>query len=149
MNIKIVYVGNKPSAILDELICDYTKRLPRSIKCSWVSIKHGSGGISNSKQYESENILKHINQNSYVFLLDESGKQLNSVELSIQLFSISKDIVFIIGGAYGVAEDVKIRADFIWSLSELVLPHQLVKLVLAEQIYRAHTIATNHPYHHS
>ncbi|MGE5327716.1 MAG: 23S rRNA (pseudouridine(1915)-N(3))-methyltransferase RlmH, partial [Thiobacillus sp.] len=86
-----------------------------------------------------------------VILLDEAGKLINSQDLSRKLteyFNRSKNIVFVIGGAYGVHDALFERADFIWSLSPLVFPHQLVRLILTEQIYRAQEIDAGHPYHH-
>jgi len=86
-----------------------------------------------------------------VILLDERGKEFDSPALSGQfqaLMSSGRRVVCIIGGAYGVNDELMARADLTWSLSPLVFPHQLVRLILAEQLYRAQCIATNHPYHH-
>ena len=86
-------------------------------------------------------------------MLDENGKQLNSEGLAafIQLRANEsiKNIVLLIGGAYGVSDEVKSRANYQWSLSKLVFPHQLVRLLLAEQVYRACSINRNEKYHHS
>jgi 23S rRNA (pseudouridine1915-N3)-methyltransferase len=99
---------------------------------------------------EAVQLLSKINPQDYVILLDERGKQLSSEKFAHKLASIHhKTCVFIIGGAYGVDDSVRERADFVWSLSELVFPHQLVRLILAEQLYRAHCIQSSHPYHHS
>jgi 23S rRNA (pseudouridine1915-N3)-methyltransferase len=150
MTIKIITVGNKPTQELSSLITNYTKRFPHTISVTWQYLKHASSSdVITSKQQESETILRAIQPNQFVILLDETGIQITSGELSKKLFGNSKNLTFIIGGAYGVNDEVKNRADFVWSLSKLVLPHQLVRLVLSEQIYRAFTINTNHPYHHS
>jgi 23S rRNA (pseudouridine1915-N3)-methyltransferase len=150
MIIKIVSVGSKPSLEISALITDYTKRLPRTVSVSWQYLKHSKlDDVNNSKLQESESILRAINHDDFVLLLDEKGKNLNSNELSDLLFKNNKNIVIIIGGAYGVSDVVSQRANFIWSLSKLVFPHQIVRLILAEQIYRAHTININHPYHHN
>ncbi|MGN6353769.1 MAG: 23S rRNA (pseudouridine(1915)-N(3))-methyltransferase RlmH, partial [Parafilimonas sp.] len=86
-------------------------------------------------------------------LLDETGKQLTSVELSNfieqKINAGERTIVFLIGGAFGVSNEIKQRADFIWSLSKLVFPHGLARLILAEQVYRACTILRNEKYHHA
>jgi len=82
-------------------------------------------------------------------LLDERGRNLSSPELSAVIVEhTSQSIVFIIGGAYGVTDDVRRRANLVWSLSKLVFPHQLVRLILTEQLYRAQEIARGGKYHH-
>lgn len=149
MTIKIITVGNKPSLEIQAIITDYTRRLPRNISVTWVIQKHSDGDAKSSKQQESENILRAISPKELVILLDETGKQLSSEELSKTLFTNNTDIVFVIGGAYGVTKSVFERAQMVWSLSMLVFPHQLVRIILSEQIYRAYTISINHPYHHS
>ena len=150
MTIKIISVGNKPSPELAGFINSYTKRLPRNISTNWLYLKHAiANDTKSSKQQESENILKSISESDYVILLDESGHQFTSNKLSEKIFGSSKNIVFVIGGAYGVDDNVTTRANFVWSLSELVFPHQIVRLLLSEQIYRAYAISINHPYHHS
>ena len=101
-------------------------------------------------QEESQHIISSLDD-AYVVLLDERGKNISSPELSEMIqdkFVHSKDIIFVIGGAFGVNDEVRSKANFIWSLSNLVLPHQLVRLVLIEQIYRAQEIAKNSGYHH-
>ncbi len=149
MIIKIITVGAKPSKPLSTMLDDYLTRLPRSINLSWHFIKHGNGTTNSSKQQEAESILRHIPEDYFTILLDETGTQYTSEKFSELLFTQSKNIVFIIGGAYGVADSVKKRANATLALSELVLPHQIARLVLAEQIYRAYTISINHPYHHA
>jgi 23S rRNA (pseudouridine1915-N3)-methyltransferase len=149
MSIKIITIGNKPSPEIQAIITDYTRRLPRNISVTWVIQKHSDGDVKSSKQQESENILRAINDKDFVILLDETGKQLSSEELSKTIFTSNSDIVFIIGGAYGVTKSVFERAQLVWSLSKLVFPHQLVRVILSEQIYRAYTISIGHPYHHS
>ncbi len=149
MNIHIVSVGNKPRPAISDLITTYETRLPRSVQVNWTFIKHGVGDLSTSMHNEAEKILKVIPDKSKVILLDETGKQLNSEEFADKLIRPGKDLCFIIGGSYGVSEEIFKRADSVISLSKLVFPHQIVRIVLAEQIYRAHTINTGHPYHHS
>ena len=150
MVIKILSVGSKPSQDISSIISDYQKRLPRNISIVWQYLKSSNtGDVHTSKQQESESILRAINDSEKVILLDETGKNISSPELSKQVFSDKQNVVFIIGGAYGVSEKVFKRADFVWSLSKLVFPHQLVRAMLAEQIYRSYTISINHPYHHN
>jgi 23S rRNA (pseudouridine1915-N3)-methyltransferase len=104
------------------------------------------------KKKEGEMILQTMLKDDYVVLLDERGKQLSSEGFAQFIQSRAnesvKNIVFVIGGAYGVSEEVAQRANYKWSLSQLVFPHQLVRLILAEQVYRACSIIRNEKYHH-
>lgn len=150
MIIKIVSVGTKPSKEIAGFISDYTKRLPRTVSVTWLYLKHAnSGDVNTSKQQESENILRTLSAKDYVILLDENGTQFSSEKFSEMLFKSPRDTTFIIGGAYGVTDQVTKRADVVWSLSSLVFPHQIVRLLVSEQLYRAYTISIGHPYHHS
>ncbi len=149
MTIKIISVGNKSSPGVQAIITDYTRRMPRNISVTWIIQKHSDGDVKSSKQQESENILRAIDPKDFVVLLDETGKQFSSEDFSSTIFSANSDLVFVIGGAYGVTEAVFERAQIVWSLSMLVFPHQLVRILLSEQIYRAYTISIGHPYHHS
>lgn len=101
---------------------------------------------------EAESILKAINDKDYVVLLDERGKELSSPEvaqmLEKRLNESTQKLVLIIGGAFGVHDSIKERANMTWALSKLVFPHQLVRLILVEQIYRAFTILKGEKYHH-
>ena len=145
----IISVGKKHE--YDNAIKDYQKRLSGRFVVKWVLIPNSTKNGKEAQNIESEGILKAINQSDHVILLDENGKNLSSPAFSKYLCNRiydSKQIVFVIGGAYGVSDKLKNRADFIWSLSNLVFPHQLVRLILIEQIYRAQSIANNHPYHH-
>ena len=104
-----------------------------------------------ARRDESQSILSKLNHDDFVILLDERGKIMDSPGLSkilTDLFIHSREATIIIGGSYGVDETVHKRANFIWSLSPLVFPHQLVRLILVEQLYRAQEIASGNPYHH-
>lgn len=104
------------------------------------------------KKKEGEAIVQKLQKDDYLLLLDERGKLLSSEGLATFIETraneSTKNIVLLIGGAYGVSEDVMKRANFKWSLSPLVFPHQLVRLILAEQVYRACSIIRNEKYHH-
>ena len=104
------------------------------------------------KKKEGEMILGWLDKNDYLVALDERGKQLDSAGLAAFLQAraneSTKSLVFLIGGAYGIDEVVLKRANYKWSLSGLTFPHQLVRLILAEQLYRACTILKNEKYHH-
>ncbi len=104
------------------------------------------------KQVEEELILKKLDSTHYLVLLDERGKQLTSPQWAHQFQQMMnqgvKTLVLLIGGAYGVSDNVRKQAKQTWSLSPLVFPHQLVRLILAEQVYRSFSILNNSPYHH-
>ena len=104
------------------------------------------------KKKEGEVITGLLQKDDYLVLLDERGKQLSSEELAgfiqARANDSTKNIIFLIGGAYGVSDAVKQRANCQWGLSKLVFPHQLVRLILAEQVYRACSINRNEKYHH-
>ncbi len=150
MTIAIISVGARPKSEVALLINDFLKRLPKHIHVSWHFVKHGSGDPQTSKQQEAEAILRTIgSRRQKIILLDEKGTQMSSPELAKTVFAEgNEDITFIIGGAYGVAESIEQRSDSIWSLGRLVYPHQLVRVILAEQLYRAYAIHSGHPYHH-
>lgn len=149
MNIIVFSVGARPKTETALLITDFIKRLPAHIHVEWVYVKHGNGDPATSKQQEAESILRAIPPKYRVVLLDEKGKQLSSPELAKHVFQQPSDIAFVIGGAYGVDNAIIKRAQLVWSLGLLVYPHQLVRIIIAEQLYRAHSIHIGHPYHHS
>ncbi len=151
MPIKILSIGKKHESWVVEGIERYQKRLRSPFITEWVLLPHSSLEGDRARTEESERILSRLSINDYVVLLDERGKLLDSPSLSTQLTNqlhASKTVVLIIGGAYGVDSTVHERAQFIWSLSPLVLPHQLVRLVVTEQLYRAQQIELGGSYHH-
>ena len=151
MSIRILVIGKKHEAWVAEGIERYQKRLKRPFDIEWVILPHSSLTDNKARQEESQRILSRLNANDYVVLLDERGKNISSPDLSKLLtapIEASKPVVIIIGGAYGVDDTIQQRSNFTWSLSHLVFPHQLVRLVLTEQLYRAQEIATGGPYHH-
>lgn len=152
MPIKIIAVGKKHETWVHDGINRYEKRLRNQFKCSWLLTPHSSLATGDARRDESKLILNKLSDDDYVILLDERGKQLTSTDLSKQItkpLNSSKNLVFVIGGAYGVDSSVRDRADFVWSLSPLVFPHQLVRLILVEQIYRAQEIDKGGGYHHT
>ena len=151
MSIRILAIGKKHESWVQEGIERYEKRLKKPFTFDWVFLPHSSRDGLAARQDESERILSRLSDNEYVILLDERGKLIESPALSQLLLSplqSSTNVTIIIGGAYGVDESVHQRANFVWSLSHLVFPHQLVRLILAEQLYRAQEIASGGPYHH-
>lgn len=147
---KIISVGKKPPRWLDEPLQAYSKRLTARWRPEWVFVPHSPQvQPETAKNAESEQILGRLKPQDFVILLDETGRNLSSPELAEILEThLSDNVVLIIGGAYGVNHAVQQRANLIWSLSRLVFPHQIVRLVLIEQLYRAQCIVSHHPYHH-
>lgn len=151
MPLKIVAVGKKHESWVAEGIERYQKRLRAPFMVEWVLLPHSSLSGDSARLEESERIASRLKDDDFVVLLDERGKALNSPELSSLLseqLNRSQTVVLIIGGAYGVDASVHARAHVVWSLSPLVFPHQLVRLVLAEQLYRAQQIQLGAAYHH-
>lgn len=151
MAIKIIAIGKKHESWVVEGIERYQKRLQRPFDISWILLPHSAREGLAARQDESERILARLDSSAFVVLLDERGKLVDSPALSkLLLFPLeqSREVVVIIGGAYGVDDSVHERADLVWSLSPLVFPHQLVRLILTEQLYRAQEIARGNPYHH-
>lgn len=151
MSLKLLVIGKKHESWVDEGIARYEKRLKRPFDVEWVLLPHSSFDGDRARQEESDRILGRIKPEDFVILLDERGRNLSSPELStllLQPLETSQSVVVIIGGAYGVDARVHGRADTVWSLSRLVFPHQLVRLMLVEQLYRAQEISRGGAYHH-
>lgn len=149
--IKIIAIGRKHESWITDGLERYQKRLQAPWNTEWILLPHSAREGLAARQEESGAILSRLKPEDYVILLDERGKLLDSPTLSRQLehvFTTSKPPVVVIGGAYGVDDSLTSRADLVWSLSPLVFPHQLVRLILAEQLYRAGEIAAGRPYHH-
>jgi len=156
MTIKLLAIGKTDNKELQKLIDDYQKRLGFYIKFEFEIIPD----IKNSKnltedqqkQKEGELILNKLNATDILILLDENGKQMDSVSFSnyIQKHMNSgiKQLVFVIGGPYGFSDEVYNKAQGKLSLSKMTFSHQMVRLFVIEQLYRAFTILRNEPYHH-
>ena len=156
MKIQFWSIGKTNEAYVKQGVEDFTKRISNYFKVEWniIPVPKNTGMLSEMdlKKKEGELILQWLDKGDYLVLLDERGKQLTSEGLADFLQARAnesvKKIVFLIGGSFGVADEVFKRANYKWSLSQLVFPHQLVRLILAEQIYRACTILKNEKYHH-
>lgn len=156
MTIKLIVVGKTVKGYLAEGEEEYTKRLAHYIKFNEVVIPELKRVSSLSevqvKMKEGEAILKQLDATDYLILLDERGKQSSSVQLAkkIEQFILNstKQVVFVVGGAYGFSEEVYDRANETLSLSRLTFSHQMVRLFFKEQLYRAFTILKGEPYHH-
>ena len=151
MALTIVSIGKKHESWVSEGIERYQSRLKKPFDMEWVLLPHSALNDAAARQDESDRILSRLDANAFVILLDERGDELDSPQFAKLLeskFTTSRQAVLVIGGAYGLDDRVHQRADIVWSLSPLVFPHQLVRLILAEQIYRAQQINAGHPYHH-
>lgn len=156
MKISLWTIGKINETYVKEGIEDFTKRISRYFPVEWtlIPVPKNAGMLSEMdlRKKEAEVILQWLRPEDYLVALDEKGKQFSSEALAqfIQTRSNEsvKNIVFLIGGAFGIDDQVLKKAKFKWSLSELTFPHQLVRLILAEQIYRACSILRNEKYHH-
>ena len=141
--IKILAGGKKHQKWLEEATAEYEKRLKKPYEIKW-------------EFFEEEKLLKKLENwpfsgRDFVIIADERGKNIDSIEFAKTLEKAvinSKNIKIIIGGAYGFPEEIRNKADFLWSFSKLVFPHQIARLIVTEQIYRATEILKNSPYHH-
>jgi 23S rRNA (pseudouridine1915-N3)-methyltransferase len=157
MKIQLWSIGKEHEAYVKMGIEDFTKRVSRYYPVEWriISPPKNAGLLSQAdlKKKEAEIVLEGLSKDDYLVALDERGRQMGSEDLArfIQLRANEsiKNLVFLIGGVYGLDDAVLKRAGHRWSLSQLTLPHQLVRLVLAEQLYRACTILRNEKYHHA
>lgn len=149
--IRVIAIGKRHETWVETGIERYQKRLKKPYDVEWVFLPHSSFEADRARQEESERILSRLKDDEHVILLDERGKNIDSPTLAGLIedeLSRGKQIVMIIGGAYGVDNRIHARADFVWSLSRLVFPHQMVRLILTEQLYRAQEIARGGGYHH-
>ena len=156
MKLQFWSIGKAHESYVKEGVELFTKRITNYYPVEWniLSMPKNSATLSEPdlKKKEGEMVLNNLQKEDYLVLLDERGKQLKSEGVAQLIQSRAnesvKNIIFLIGGAYGVGDSVAQRANLTWSLSPLVFPHQLVRLVLAEQIYRACSINRNEKYHH-
>ena len=154
MHIRLLAVGERQPAWVDEAFRDYTGRYPPQWKFRLDVIatakRSRSDDAQRARKAEGEQILCKISANEQVVLLDEKGQQPASRDLAGRLSAWQadgRDLCFVIGGPDGVSQSCRGRADFVWSLSNLTLPHGLARVLFAEQMYRAWSLMTGHPYH--
>ncbi len=152
MKITILSIGKFDKSPYRELFEYYLKRLKWKIELKEIEFKNTkSFEESKIKHEEGVLLLKNLHNFSKIIVLDERGKQFSSPEFAniLENFNVTGDsnIAFIIGGAFGLSDDVKNKADILLSISKMTLPHLMVRGFLIEQIYRASTIISNHPYH--
>lgn len=156
MNICLYVVGKTDFFFVNTGTEEYFKRIKRYINFDFKVIKDikNAKNIDSSlqKHQEGEKIIASLTNNDIVILLDENGNEMNSKNfadfIQKQMNKSVKNLVFIIGGAYGFSEEVYKRANYKISLSQMTFSHQLIRLIFAEQLYRAFSIINNEPYHH-
>ena len=156
MKLQLWSIGKNHEAYIKTGVDDFTKRISRYYPVEWMILSppRNAGTLSQTdlRRKEGDMVLETLSKEDYLVALDEKGRQMSSEGLAQFIQTRANDsvrnLVFLIGGAYGLDERVLQRANHTWSLSQLTLPHQLVRLVLAEQLYRACTIQRNEKYHH-
>ncbi|MBP7558607.1 MAG: 23S rRNA (pseudouridine(1915)-N(3))-methyltransferase RlmH [Chitinophagaceae bacterium] len=156
MKIQLWSVGKAHEPYVKAGVEDFTRRAGNYFKVEWLLIpapkNAGQLNEADLRKREGETILQSLEKDDYLVALDERGKMLSSEGLAQLLQARANEstrrLIFLIGGAYGLDAAVMKRANLSWSLSQLVFPHQLVRLILAEQVYRACTILKNEKYHH-
>ena len=154
MHIRLLAVGDRQPSWVDTAFAEYTARLPRHWKFRLDTIatadRRKAVTPERAKDLEAVKLLGKLQPAEQVVLLDENGRQFTSRELSSRIdgWQASGDnLAFIIGGPDGVSDDVRKRANLTWSMSSLTLPHGLARVLFAEQLYRAWSLTTGHPYH--
>ncbi len=154
MRINLIAVGTRMPAWVDDAYQDYASRLQRDCTLKLVEInpgkRHKGADLNRLRMEEGKRILAAIPASTYVVALDVGGKSWSTEQLSEQLASwmqSGRDLALLVGGPEGLSEDCNRRADQSWSLSPLTLPHPMVRVIIAEQLFRAWSILNNHPYH--
>jgi 23S rRNA (pseudouridine1915-N3)-methyltransferase len=156
MKIECWALGKSHESYVAEGVKEFTKRIENYFPIEWrlFNLKKSTGSLNPEqlKQDESALITAALKPDDWLVSLDENGKSLGSRKLAVFIQDRGnesvKRLIFLIGGAYGIDETLLKKSKFVWSLSTLTFPHQLVRLILAEQIYRACTIFRNEKYHH-
>lgn len=152
MKCSLICCGQRTPTWVAQGFQAFHKRLPKYLAPTLIelpTIKASSQAII--CQQEGLQLLKALPADSWVITLDDQGTSLDTQQFATHLNTWcqhTKQLCFVIGGPYGLSPDVLKRANFCWSLSKLTFPHQVVRLIIVEQLYRAHCLLTNHPYHH-
>lgn len=156
MDLTVAAVGTRMPAWVQEAWQEYARRFPRGVSLQLKEIalpqRGRNAAISALQQAEGEALLSAVPQGHRVIALDERGKQWSTQELAAKLEDWMREehgVCFLVGGPDGLPQSCRDRAQNVWSLGRLTLPHPMVRAILAEQLYRAWTITQNHPYHRS
>ena len=154
MQIDIITVSRKSPTWIEQGFREYVSRMPREMTVKLVEVspakRHKSSVRSQIMQDEAKRLLAAIPQSAYVVALDERGSIWDTLQLAAQIRNWQADyaqVALLVGGADGLAEECRARAHAVWSLSRLTFPHEMVRVLLAEQLYRAWTVTVGHPYH--
>lgn len=154
MKIQLICVGTKMPDWVEAGVAEYRKRLPRDFELGITEIALAARGknadVGKAMAKEGEACLRAVGKGDYVVALDVRGKTLDTEQLAAQLRLLrdgGRNLSLLVGGPDGLASDCLAAADARWSLSPLTFPHPIVRVILAEQLYRSWSILTNHPYH--
>lgn len=153
MKLRIVSVGHKMPAWVETACAEYAKRMPRELTTDIIEIKPDKRADGKNsavvQEAEAKRILEAVGKD-FLVACDERGQEVTTLQLAekLQLWqTLGRDVSIVIGGADGLHPSLKQRADWLWGLSKLTLPHAFVRVLLCEQLYRAHTVIQHHPYH--
>ncbi len=149
IKLKLIYIKNSKTKYIQDFENDLINRMKNLIDIKMVPIAHKKKFSSNNEliNYEGELIKKELKDNSLFYCFDKKGEKFSSENFSKLIFSQNKIINLIIGGAYGICENIQMKANKVISFSEMEFSHEIFRLMALEQIYRAKCIYTNHPYH--
>lgn len=158
MKITLITVGKIKEKYLKDAIAEYSKRLSRYCKLEIIEVAdektpdNASETIENTiRSKEAERILKYVKEDAYIITLEIQGKQLTSEELAEKIDKLgvqgTSHIIFIIGGSIGLGEEVLQKSNYALSFSKMTFPHQLMRVILLEQVYRSYRIISGEPYH--
>ena len=153
MNIKLIYIGKNKSNNIELLVNEYEKKINHFFKFNIVCLKNKIQSSEKSiiLKSETELFLKHIDKDEIIILLDEKGKEFSTIEfskfVSENLMNRTKNLTFVIGGAYGFSKKIKDLFNFKISISKMTFSHDMARLFFTEQLYRSLTIINNIPYH--
>ena len=148
--IKIITVGKIKEKYLTDAINEYLKRLNKYTKINLIEVPDENFDITKTIETEKKSILKYVSEKDYIITMEIEGKELSSIEFAKKIDEIqinNSNICFIIGGSYGLSDEIKKMSNFKLSFSKMTFPHQLFRLILLEQIYRAYKINNNESYH--
>ena len=148
--IKIITVGKLKEEYFKDAVKEYLKRLSKYTKIELIEVPDEDYDIKKTLLKEKESILKYISEKDYIITLEIEGNELTSIELSKKIndtLITNSDITFIIGGSYGLHEDIKKISNYALSFSKMTFPRQLFRIMLLEQIYRSYKIINNETYH--
>jgi 23S rRNA (pseudouridine1915-N3)-methyltransferase len=153
LKLRIISVGHKMPNWVESACTEYSKRMPREAVIEIIEVKPEKRAAGNNTEniqlIEAKRILEAVGKD-YCIALDERGQQHSTLEIAEQFKqwqTLGRDVALIIGGADGLHSSVRQKADKLWSLSKLTMPHGMVRVMLCEQLYRAHSVVTHHPYH--